>query len=266
MLFRSQAHSGRIEADRPGVFWMTDDPKGYSKFGTVIAVQVPEKSVQAAGVGQFITSAKIPSEDIIGVDKQAPDNPYVPHGERMSFITHNEYAESYWQGYQDTKKTVEQKNSVMKGADFDESKHPRNPAGSPNSTGGQFASTDEGGNSTFSEKPNASDRIINSPILTIGVSDAELEALESYITIGYTDINGILRKGHVLFGEAQPYEIDQIIDEIKSLTNVLDRQSLPENVTVYRGTDSMLNKALKAGVGGIIDDNGFVSKIGRAHV
>ena len=155
-----------------------------------------------------------------------------------------------------TSEAVEQKNSVMKGADFDESKHPRNPAGSPNSTGGQFVSTDEGGNSTFLEKPNASDRIINSPILTIGVSDAELEALESYITIGYSDMNALLRKFNI---SIPSFELDYVIDEIKSLTNVLDRQSLPENVTVYRGTDSMLNKALKAGVGGIIDDNGFVS-------
>lgn len=97
-----KAHSGVHGADQPDSFWTTDTPTGYDSNGTVLAVQVPEEYAETAGVGQFIVRRRIPAEDIIGIDPIAPSNPSVVP-QRLSHIAHNEYADSYWQAYQDEK-------------------------------------------------------------------------------------------------------------------------------------------------------------------
>lgn len=95
-----RAASGVTGADQPGVFWTTNDPKGFSDLGTVIALQVPESSARSAGVGQFIIYDRVPAEDIIGVDIQAPKSPTVSPGRRLSSIRNNKYADRYWEDYQ----------------------------------------------------------------------------------------------------------------------------------------------------------------------
>lgn len=140
---------------------------------------------------------------------------------------------------------------------FDESKHPRQPAG--DETGGQFAVTGGGGIEAdaveFDDSGNPkSGTDINRywwheakmDKWRQGLTTDELEARNQYIGLGYHEFNKALRKG-----SANP----EIMRNVRTLAKSL--KPLNENAIVYRGINGEVPEIMKTGA--IIRDRAFVS-------
>lgn len=76
----------------------SSDPEGYSQYGALIAVQVPEDTPKDR-VGQvdhfYYLYNAVPPEDILFVDP-IPEGSVATTGRRLSFYRDNRYAEEYW--------------------------------------------------------------------------------------------------------------------------------------------------------------------------
>jgi hypothetical protein len=148
---------------------------------------------------------------------------------------------------------------VAKG-DFDESKHPREPAGSPE--GGRFTSGGGGGGTDLGEKAGYDRKAITAAAKEIisggdDVSEASGSPVDIYQSPAFKAINAALREGGDLsqnVGRGGDATIESVV---KGVDEAVASGTLKEPIVTYRGGGAGLADGLE--VGATINDKGFVS-------
>lgn len=83
------------------------------------------------------------------------------------------------------------------------------------------------------------------------LSDMEKRALDNYTSSGYITINDHLRHNTDVYAN--------VSRDISALRDAIDRSSVPNNIIVYRGVRQPFLDSLRARVGDVFTDAGFVS-------